>query len=344
METNQAEFRPKVLVVDDFKTNVEYLRDFLEPEYETLTAYDGAEAIQRALDGRPDIVLLDVMMPRMDGYEVCRRFKADDRLKDIPIIFVTALGDEKDEAKAFEAGGSDFLTKPVKRVVVLKRIRTQLERSDQMRRLEAEVRKRTKEIEETRMRVIQCLGKASEYRDNETGHHVIRMSNFAERIALAYGLSAEEARLYLYATPMHDVGKIGIRDSILLKPGRLDEEELREMRRHCEIGEKILGETDSLLLATAAVCAKTHHERWDGKGYPQGLAGDAIPLVGRIAAVADVFDALTSKRPYKEAWPIARAAGEVRNAAGTQFDPTVVEAFQKALEEILVIRESYLED
>lgn len=339
----EADDRPTVLVVDDFKTNVEYLRDFLETEYRVLAAYNGEQALKIALESHPDILLLDVMMPGMDGYETCRRFKEDPRLKNIPIIFVTALGDEKDEASAFEAGGSDFLTKPVKRVVVMKRIRTQLERQDQMRRLEAEVQKRTREIEFTRMKIIQCLGKASEFRDNETGNHVIRMSHFAERIALAYGLDADEARLYLYATPMHDVGKIGIRDSILLKPGRLDDEEIREMRRHCEIGERILGEGDSLLLETASICAKTHHERWDGKGYPQGLAGEAIPLVGRIASVADVFDALTSKRPYKEAWPIAKAAGEIQNSSGSQFDPAVVEAFHKALEEILVIREGYLE-
>ncbi len=339
----EADDRPTVLVVDDFKTNVEYLRDFLEPEYRVLAAYSGEQALEVALEGHPDILLLDVMMPGMDGYETCRRFKEDPRLKNIPIIFVTALGDEKDEASAFEAGGSDFLTKPVKRIVVLKRIRTQLASLDQMRRLEAEVQKRTREIESTRMKVIQCLGKAAEFRDNETGNHVIRMSHFAERIALAYGLDADEARLYLYATPMHDVGKIGIRDTILLKPGRLDEEELKEMRTHCEIGEKILGERDSLLLETASICAKTHHERWDGKGYPAGLAGEDIPLVGRIAAVADVFDALTSKRPYKEAWPIAKAAGEIQNSSGTQFDPAVVEAFHKALEEILVIRENYLE-
>ena len=313
--------RETVLVVDDFKTNVEYLRDFLELDYRVLCAYSGEEALAMARAERPDIILLDVMMPGMDGYEVCRRIKADPRTEGIPVVFITALGDERDEAAAFEAGGADFLTKPVKRIVVQKRVRTQLERLDQMRRLEEEVTRRTAEIDETRQQIIQCLGRAAEYRDNETGNHVIRMSLFSERIALAYGLEAQEARRYLAATPMHDVGKIGIRDSILLKPGRLDEDEMAEMKRHCVIGEKILGETDSPLLRLAALCAKTHHERWDGKGYPCGIAGAAIPIVGRITAVADVFDALTSKRPYKEPWPIARAAAEIQNGSGSSSTP-----------------------
>jgi putative two-component system response regulator len=340
---NEEGSRETILVVDDFKTNVEYLRDILEAEYRVVAAYNGDEAIATAQAERPDLILLDVMMPGKDGYAVCQELKSDIRTANIPIIFVTALGDEKDEARAFEAGGSDFLTKPVKVVVAKRRIRTQLERQYQLRRLEAEVEKRTNEIETTRARIIECLGKASEFRDNETGNHVIRMSGYAERIGLAYGLPEEEARLYRFATPMHDVGKIGIRDSILLKPGKLDPEEFAEMKKHCEIGERILGDDGSALLHTAAICAKTHHERWDGKGYPQGLAGDDIPLVGRIATVADVFDALTSVRPYKEAWPIGRATAEIQNASGTQFDPAVVSAFAKALESILEIRESYIE-
>jgi putative two-component system response regulator len=335
--------RETVLVVDDFRTNIEFLRDFLEVDYRVLSANNGQEAIAAATEERPDIILLDVMMPGLDGYEVCRRLKADPRTRNIPIIFVTALGEEKDEASAFEAGGADFLTKPVKRVVVQKRIRTQLERVEQMRWLEAEVQRRTTEIEQTRQNIIQCLGRAAEYRDNETGNHVMRMSRYCERIALAYGLDAAEAKFYLAATPMHDVGKIGIRDSILLKPGKLDEAEWIEMRRHCEIGERILGKSESALLRTAASCAKTHHERWDGSGYPVGLAGEDIPLVGRIAAVADVFDALTTKRPYKEAWPIARAAAEIQNSSGSQFDPSVVAAFAKCFEAVLEIRERYFE-
>jgi putative two-component system response regulator len=333
-------YRETILVVDDFKTNVEYLRDILEAEYRVLAAYRGDQALALATAEKPDLILLDVMMPGMDGYEVCRRLKADPRTRGIPVIFVTALGEERDEAAAFEAGGSDFLTKPVKIIVVKKRIRTQLERLDQMRRLEAEVGKRTREIDETRRKVIECLGKASEFRDNETGTHVVRMSKYAEQIALAYGLDAEEATLYLLATPLHDVGKIGIHDAILRKPGRLNAAEWTEMRTHCEIGARILGDDPSILIHTASVCAMSHHERWDGSGYPLGLAGEAIPLVGRIASIADVFDALTSKRPYKEAWPIGRALAEIQNASGSQFDPEVVKAFARTLEKILEIREA----
>ena len=332
-----------ILIVDDVETDVDTLVETLGDDYEIAVALDGPTALQSLRPDPPDLILLDIMMPGMDGYEVCRRIKADPRTEGIPVVFITALGDERDEAAAFEAGGADFLTKPVKRIVVQKRVRTQLERLDQMRRLEEEVTRRTAEIDETRQQIIQCLGRAAEYRDNETGKHVIRMSLFSERIALAYGLEAQEARRYLAATPMHDVGKIGIRDSILLKPGRLDEDEMAEMKRHCVIGEKILGETDSPLLRLAALCAKTHHERWDGKGYPCGIAGEDIPIVGRITAVADVFDALTSKRPYKEPWPIARAAAEIQNGAGSQFDPAVVEAFARALQEILILREEHVE-
>jgi putative two-component system response regulator len=333
--------RETVLVVDDFKTNVEYLRDFLEAEYRVLAAYSGQEAIDLCLAEKPDIILLDIMMPGMDGYETCRRLKADARTKAIPVVFVTALGEEKDEAAAFEAGGADFLTKPVKRIVVQNRVRTQLERQDQMRRLEGEVRKRTAEIEETRLWAIHRFGAMCESRDNDTGQHIVRMSLYCERIALAYGLGPAEASLYLSATPMHDVGKIAIPDSILLKPGKLDPAEFEVMKRHCELGEKLLSDGSFPLLQLAASCARNHHERWDGKGYPSGLAGGAIPLVGRITAVADVFDALTSKRPYKEAWPIAKAAAEIKNGAGSQFDPAVVEAFATALQDILLIKEAY---
>jgi putative two-component system response regulator len=335
--------RASILVVDDFKTNVEFLRDILESQYAILTAYNGEEALSIARSERPDLILLDVMMPGKDGYEVCRELKADARTAEIPIVFVTALGDEEDEARAFEAGGADFITKPVKLVVVKKRIKTQLELLGKMRDLEEEVARRTEEIEQTRQRIIDCLGKASEFRDNETGNHVLRMSMYSERIALAYGLDEREALRYRFVTPMHDVGKIGIRDSILLKPGRLEPAEFEEMKQHCVIGERILGSDGSLLLKMAATCAKSHHEKWDGSGYPLGLVGEDIPLVGRIAAVADVFDALTSERPYKEAWPIGRASAEIENSSGSHFDPAVVNAFAASLESILEIRERYLE-
>jgi len=342
----EADDRETILVVDDFKANVEFFTAILEGEYRVISAYEGETAISRARSEHPDLVLLDIMMPGLDGYEVCRELKADLRTKSIPVIFVTALGEVEDEARAFEAGGADFITKPARPLVVLARVKTQLALQGQMRVLESMVRERTAELEQARFEIIRRLGRAAEFRDNETGLHVIRMSLFGERIARAYGLSDGDAELYLHALPMHDIGKIGIRDSILLKPGKLDASETAEMRKHCEIGARILGDEKGSKvesLAVAAVCALTHHERWDGRGYPHGLSGAGIPLIGRVAAVADVFDALTSKRPYKEPWPIGRAAAEIQDGSGSQFDPEVVKAFAKALPEVLEIRERYLE-
>lgn len=335
--------RARILVVDDFKTNVEFLRDILESQYDILTAFNGDEALALAFTEKPDLILLDVMMPGKDGYQVCRELKADARTSRIPIIFVTALGDEEDEARAFEAGGADFITKPVRLIVVKKRIKTQLELLGKLRNLEAEVAKRTEEIALTQQKIIDCLGRAAEFRDNETGNHVLRMSMYSEQIARAYGLSEADALIYRFVTPMHDVGKIGIPDSILLKPGRLEPAEYEEMKLHCVIGERILGADKSPLLKTASICAKSHHEKWDGSGYPLGLSGEDIPLIGRVAAVADVFDALISERPYKPAWPIGRAAAEIQNSSGTHFDPAVVKAFAASFEFILEIRERYLE-
>ncbi len=339
--------RSRILVVDDVTMNVELFTAILKDDYDVICASDGEQGIELALRENPDLILLDVMMPGIDGYEACKVLKKDPRTKSIPVLFVTALGQIQDEARAFEAGGADFITKPVAPVVVRARVRTQLELHSQMKNLEAIVRQRTAEVEKTKLEIIKKLGRAAEFRDNETGLHVVRMGLYGERIAAAYGLSEEDSTLFLEALPMHDIGKIGIRDSILLKPGRLDDEEMAEMRKHCEIGARILSSeasdqsSDPLELATS--CALTHHERWDGKGYPYGLSGDKIPLIGRIATVADVFDALTSKRPYKEAWPVEKASAEVDKSAGIQFDPDIVKAFDKALPEILEIRERYLE-
>jgi len=343
-----AEKRARILVVDDVKMNVELFTAILQDEYGILCASDGQQGIELALRENPDLILLDVMMPGIDGYETCKILKKDPRTRGIPVLFVTALGQVQDEAKAFEAGGADFITKPVAPVVVRARVRTQLDLHSQMKNLETIVRQRTAEVEKTKLEIIKKLGRAAEFRDNETGLHVIRMGLYGQRIAVAYGISEEDSNLYLEALPMHDIGKIGIRDSILLKPGRLTDEEMAEMRKHCEIGARILsseasGQTsDPLELATS--CALSHHERWDGRGYPYGLSGDTIPLIGRIATVADVFDALTSKRPYKEAWPVEQASAEIDKNSGIQFDPEIVEAFKKALPDILEVRERYLEE
>jgi putative two-component system response regulator len=281
------------------------------------------------------------MMPGMDRYEVIRRLKANPLTRRIPVLFITAKETPEDEQKGFDLGCVDYITKPISAPRVRARVRTHLALHDQNRALEAAVRDRTRELQETRLQIIQRLGRAAEYRDNETGMHVIRMSHASQIIALELGLPGQEAETLLTAAPMHDIGKIGIPDRVLLKPGKLDAEEWAIMRRHPEIGHGIIGSHPSPLLRMAAEVALTHHEKWDGNGYPRGLRGEEIPQVGRIVAVADVFDALTSVRPYKPAWTVEAAVEELKRGSGTHFQPQVVEAFLARLEDILAVTSAY---
>ena len=306
-------------------------------------ALDGERAIEiAARSPQPDLILLDVMMPGMDGYEVCRRLKADPACVNIPIIFVTARDADTDQEMGFDAGAVDYIAKPVRHRVVLSRVRAHLAVAERGRTLESMVRERTRQLEETRRKIIQDLGHAAEFKDNETGMHVIRMSYYARLLAQALGRDAEWTELLFNASPMHDVGKIGIPDRILCKPGKLDEEEWAIMQTHTTIGARIIGDSDgSELLAMAATVAMTHHERWDGTGYPHGLAGEDIPLEGRIVAVADVFDALTSERPYKRAWSVEDALEHLRKEAGRHFDPLIVGRFLEIVPEVLAIRARY---
>jgi putative two-component system response regulator len=333
-----------VLVVDDVPDNIDVLVNILSDEYSVKAATDGATAIRIAGSSNPpDLILLDVIMPRMDGFETCRLLKQDPRTKHIPVIFVTAKSDTAHETQGFETGAIDYISKPVSPPIVRARVKTHLALYDQNRELEERVRERTTELQETRLEIIRRLGRAAEFKDNETGLHVIRMSSYAREIALEYGVSNEEADLILLTSPMHDIGKIGIPDSILLKPGPLDDEEWKFMRRHPKIGGDIIGDHPSNLLQQAAVCAFTHHEKWDGGGYPRGLSGEEIPLIGRIVAIADVFDALTTERPYKRAWPKERAMKVIEEDAGTHFDPDLVGAFLKRRKAIEEIGETYKE-
>ena len=306
---------PLILAVDDEPSNLSLLRQILQDSYRMSFAKDGERAIALAKLERPQLILLDVMMPGMTGHEVCRRLKADPALAGTPVIFVTALVDPQDELAGFEAGAVDYIAKPFSPPIVRARIRTHLSlvRFDEVRR--------------TQLQVVQRLGLAAEYKDNETGLHVIRMSHYAHLLGIAAGLSEAEAEDLLHAAPMHDVGKIGIPDRILQKPGPLTPEEWREMQRHVNIGADIIGDQPSGMLAMARNIALTHHEKWNGEGYPNGLSGTAIPLVGRIVAIADVFDALTSKRPYKEAWPVERAVNYLLEQRGHHFDPELVDLF-----------------
>ncbi len=329
MTLTTHDHRPCLLLVDDEATNLQVLRHILQDDYRLLIAKDGEKALELANRERPDLILLDVMMPGMTGFEVCQRLKVEQATCGIPVIFVTALADVPDEAKGFEVGAVDYITKPVSPPIVKARVRTHLSLV------------RVEELRETRLQIVQRLGKASEYKDNETGLHVIRMSHYAHLLARAAGYSEKAADDLLNAAPMHDVGKIGIPDAILQKPGRLDEHEWQVMRQHPEIGARIIGEHDSNLLRLARSIALTHHERWDGTGYPNGLRGEEIPIEGRIVAIADVFDALTSVRPYKPAWSIDEAVELLRREQGSQFDPELVELFLGCLPDILAVRERW---
>jgi len=322
---------PVILLVDDEPTNLRVLRTVLNDLYRLLFAKNGQEALQLAAEHQPDLVLLDVMMPGMTGFEVCTALKANSQTQHIPVIFVTALRDEIDETQGFDVGAVDYITKPISPAVVRARVKTHLSL------VQAE------ELKKTRLQIIQRLGRAAEYRDNETGLHILRMSHFSQVIALAYGLSPKRAEDLLHAAPMHDIGKIGIRDDILLKPGKLTPEEFREMQRHPLIGAEILGDADSHLLQLAQQVALYHHEKWDGTGYPHGLKGEEIPLEARIVALCDVFDALTSTRPYKSAWSVEDTLAHLQAQKGRHFDPQLVDLLEQELPKILEIRARWAE-
>ena len=329
--TQAPDQRPRLLLVDDEPTNLQVLRHVLQADYRLLFATDGARALQVAREQLPQLILLDIMMPGMDGYAVCRALKADPATAGIPVIFITALDDSQDETAGFDVGGVDYLTKPVSPPVVRARVRTHLSLV------------RMDELRETRLQIVQRLGRAAEYKDNETGMHVIRMSHFSQLLALAAGCSPAWAEDLLNAAPMHDVGKIGIPDAVLRKPGPLDADEWATMRRHPEIGAEIIGEHPSGVLQLAREIALAHHEKWDGSGYPRDLAGEAIPVSARIVAIADVFDALTTRRPYKEPWPVQEAMNHIAAQAGKHFDPALVALFAPLLPQLLEIRARWAE-
>lgn len=331
MSPTSPDPRQCLLLVDDEPTNLQVLRHILQDDYRLLFAKDGPKALELAGRERPALVLLDVMMPGMTGHEVCQQLKNDPATREIPVIFVTALADTEDEAKGFEVGAVDYITKPVSSAIVKARVRTHLSlvRMDELKR--------------TRLEIVQRLGLAAEYKDNETGLHVIRMSHYSRILARALGWSEADCDDLLNAAPMHDVGKIGIPDAVLRKPGKLDADEWALMRQHVSIGANIIGEHPSGLLRMAQRIALTHHEKWDGSGYPNGLAGEDIPIEGRIVAIADVFDALTSERPYKQAWPVEEAVAFLREQSGQHFDPDLVELFIQQLPAVLEVKARWAE-
>lgn len=353
--------RATVLVVDDEPLNVAVLSELLSPEHRVLGARSGGVALQLLASHPVDLVLLDVMMPEMDGYQVLRTLRADPRTHDLPVIFITALGSAEDEERGLLMGASDYVTKPIQPAVVQARVRTHLEVKRSRDRLvadkdalEAEVARRVQESLVAQDLAIAALAELVETRDNETGNHILRTQSYVETLARELQrmgafpgqLSEPQLQRMVKGAPMHDIGKIGIRDEILLKPGRLTEAEFNEMKRHAALGGDALertirkvraehpeadGDEPEALryLAVARDIARCHHERWDGNGYPDGLRGVQIPLAARLMALADVYDALTSRRPYKEPWTHADTVAYIRKQSGSHFDPMLVEVFER---------------
>jgi putative two-component system response regulator len=346
--------RADILMVDDNPTNLHVLCELLR-DYGRRVALDGETALRMAKATPPDLVLLDVVMPGMDGFEVCRQLRSDPATAEVPVIFITGLGDDRNETLGFEVGGVDYITKPFNAQVVRARVQTHVELKagrDALRtenaRLESRVDERTAELRAALASVRKAaidtvirLGLAAEYRDDDTGQHVLRMAHYSVTLARKLGWDRRRLELLLYAAPMHDIGKIALPDCILQKRGPLSDSEWGLVKRHPAIGARILSGSDSEVIRLAEVVALTHHEKWDGSGYPQGLAGEDIPRVGRIVAIADVFDALTICRPYKGPIPAEQAVGLIRQGAGSHFDPALVDAFVTVLPELLAIRTQY---
>jgi putative two-component system response regulator len=355
----------RIMIVDDEPVNIKVVRKYLQIAGYTdfIITSESPKAMEMIRREKPDVILLDVMMPQVSGLKILQEIRTDPELAHLPVLILTASTDAETKHSALELGATDFLAKPVDASDLVPRVRNCLlvkAHHDHLARysnhLETEVRVRTAELEKSRLQAVHCLARAAEYRDDDTGRHVIRVGKYAGIIAREMGFPPEQITMIESAAQLHDVGKIGIPDSILLKPGRLDPEEFKLMQRHCEYGRLIIlpdapaepfvpdarqrrRTTTRSLLELAADIAFTHHERWDGTGYPSNFAGEQIPLEGRITAVADVFDALASKRPYKGAFPLESCLSIVKDGRGRQFDPAVVDALLRRVGEITTVRE-----
>ncbi|HET8731082.1 MAG TPA: HD domain-containing phosphohydrolase [Moraxellaceae bacterium] len=345
--------RAHILVVDDEETNLKLVDGILRNRgFENVTLVsDPREVVASYQARRPALVLLDLNMPHLDGFEVMAQLKALNDPLLPPIVILTAQSGRDFLLRALEAGARDFVAKPFDRHELMMRVRNLLEAEmahrllhDQKSVLEEMVRQRTEELHHTRLQIVQRLGRAAEYRDEETGNHILRMSHTCALLARKIGWSEYQIDLILNASPMHDIGKIGIPDAILLKPGRFTPPEWEVMKTHAAIGGQLLDGDSSDLMVMARDIALSHHEKWDGSGYPGGLAGEAIPMAGRIAALADVFDALTSCRPYKPAWPVEMALDYVRAQRGNHFDPQLVDVFFTIVPQVLEVRDRFAEE
>ena len=343
----------RVCVIDDNETNlllIEKIVSRIDDDLIIETFLDPIIALDRCAESTPDLVLVDYMMPEVDGHEVVRRLRLLTAIRDVPIVMVTATNERSVRQKALELGATDFIAKPFEPGEIKARVsnllalrRSHLQLKDRNYWLADEVKRATKTIIDREEELIVRLSKAAEFRDPETGTHILRMAHFARLTAERLLLSDEECDLIFRAAPMHDVGKLGIPDGILLKSARLDSVELEVMHRHAQIGHSILAGSSSKLIKLGAEIALSHHEKFDGSGYPNRLQGEDIPLSGRIIAVADVFDALTSTRPYKLAWTLDQAKTYLLDNSGTHFDPKCVIAFLDAWQDMLEIRDQFID-
>ena len=357
--------RPTILVVDDTPDNLMLMNGLLAPTYRVKVANSGIKALKIAgTQPQPELILLDIMMPEMDGYEVCRRLKADPATRDIPVIFLTARTDVEDERKGLELGGVDYLTKPVSPPIVLARVKIHLAlkaQADFLRDkndfLEQEVSRRTREVAAIQDATILALASLAETRDDDTGYHLRRtqfyMRALAEQLRKhprdAAALTDHQIEILFKSAPLHDIGKVGIPDSILQKRGRLEPQEAEVMKTHPTLGRAAIERAEQQLgmplefLATVKEIAYSHHEKWDGSGYPESLAGEAIPLPARLMAIADVYDALISKRVYKDALPHEAAVAAIVDGKGRHFDPAIVDAFVEVQEQFRAIARRFAE-
>lgn len=339
-----------VVIVDDTQINVTLMQALVNriDGCKPVCFTDSAAGLAWCLTNQPDLVIVDYMMPAPDGIEFIQRLRAEPGKAELPILMVTADHEKEVRYRALETGANDFLTKPVDRIEFTSRVKnmlairkSHLALTDRAAWLAEEVGKATAEIREREREAVFRLARAAEFRDPETGAHIQRMAHYSKLIAAQLGLDQAQQDLILEAAPMHDVGKLGTPDMILLKPGKLTPEEFAVMKQHAAIGWEILKGSAAPTLQVAAEIAHTHHEKYDGSGYPRGLAGEQIPLFGRIVAIADVFDALTSARPYKPAWELDKAWGFIAESRGTHFDPACTDAFLAVQAAVLEVREQF---